>query len=104
MINNKLNLNIHFHPIHSPFHLERGRQNGTIRSYYRSEKGAITLPTLTFFNLYGFPLFGCFYSSGFVVILSYSMMGRTLCARKPPFDCDSVEGSASSQQVSSKIT
>ncbi|KOX68387.1 Orexin receptor type 2 [Melipona quadrifasciata] len=35
---------------------------------------------------------------GFIVILSYSMMGRTLCARKPPFDCDSVEGSASSQQ------
>ncbi|XP_029675448.1 QRFP-like peptide receptor isoform X2 [Formica exsecta] len=35
---------------------------------------------------------------GFVVILSYSMMGRTLCSRKPPFDCDSVEGSASSQQ------
>ncbi|XP_024222587.1 orexin receptor type 1-like isoform X1 [Bombus impatiens] len=50
------------------------------------------------------PLFGavCFvlvYAiPGFVVILSYSMMGRTLCARKPPFDCDSVEGSASSQQ------
>ncbi|XP_011253964.1 neuropeptide FF receptor 1 isoform X1 [Camponotus floridanus] len=35
---------------------------------------------------------------GFVVILAYSMMGRTLCSRKPPFDCDSVEGSASSQQ------
>ncbi|XP_015436944.1 PREDICTED: orexin receptor type 1-like [Dufourea novaeangliae] len=35
---------------------------------------------------------------GFVVILSYSMMGRTLCARTPPFDSDSVEGSASSQQ------
>ncbi|KAK9309624.1 hypothetical protein QLX08_000837 [Tetragonisca angustula] len=50
------------------------------------------------------PLFGavCFvlvYAiPGFIVILSYSMMGRTLCARKPPFDCDSVEGSASSQQ------
>ncbi|CAK9821030.1 Orexin receptor type 2 [Anthophora plagiata] len=50
------------------------------------------------------PLFGvvCFilvYAiPGFVVILSYSMMGRTLCAKKPPFDCDSVEGSASSQQ------
>lgn len=84
-----------------PFPLRKGK---TKWSYYRSEKAAITLPTLTFFNLYGFPLFGCFYSSGFVVILSYSMMGRTLCARKPPFDCDSVEGSASSQQVSSKIT
>ncbi|XP_015602063.1 orexin receptor type 1 isoform X2 [Cephus cinctus] len=35
---------------------------------------------------------------GFIVILAYSMMGRTLCARKPPFDCDSIEGSASSQQ------
>ncbi|XP_051171663.1 RYamide receptor-like isoform X2 [Leptopilina boulardi] len=35
---------------------------------------------------------------GFIVIISYSMMGRTLCARKPPFDCDSIEGSASSQQ------
>ncbi|XP_066601922.1 orexin receptor type 2-like isoform X2 [Prorops nasuta] len=35
---------------------------------------------------------------GFVVIVAYSLMGRTLCARKPPFDCDSVEGSASSQQ------
>ncbi|KAK1131856.1 hypothetical protein K0M31_016006, partial [Melipona bicolor] len=50
------------------------------------------------------PLFGtvCFmlvYAiPGFIVILSYSMMGRTLCTRKPPFDCDSVEGSASSQQ------
>lgn len=39
--------------------------------------------------------------AGFIVILAYSMMGRTLCARKPPFDCDSIEGSASSQQVSS---
>lgn len=28
------------------------------------------------------------------------MMGRTLCARKPPFDCDGAQGSASSQQVS----
>ncbi|XP_076659816.1 QRFP-like peptide receptor [Halictus rubicundus] len=36
---------------------------------------------------------------GFVVILSYSMMGRTLCSRKPPFDCDSVRGNASSQQT-----
>ncbi|XP_016838610.1 orexin receptor type 1 isoform X1 [Nasonia vitripennis] len=35
---------------------------------------------------------------GFIVIMAYSMMGRTLCARKPPFDCDSIEGSASSQQ------
>ncbi|XP_014486051.1 PREDICTED: orexin receptor type 1-like isoform X2 [Dinoponera quadriceps] len=35
---------------------------------------------------------------GLIVILAYSMMGRTLCSRKPPFDCDSVEGSASSQQ------
>ncbi|CAL7934315.1 unnamed protein product [Xylocopa violacea] len=35
---------------------------------------------------------------GFVVVLSYSMMGRTLCARIPPFDCDSVQGSASSRQ------
>ncbi|XP_017882735.2 uncharacterized protein LOC108626530 [Ceratina calcarata] len=56
------------------------------------------------------PLFGmvCFvlvYAiPGFVVITSYSMMGRTLCARKPPFDCDSVQGSASSQQVSREHT
>ncbi|XP_053979650.1 RYamide receptor-like [Hylaeus volcanicus] len=35
---------------------------------------------------------------GSVVVLAYSMMGRTLCSRRPPFDCDSVEGSASSQQ------
>ncbi|RLU16307.1 hypothetical protein DMN91_012067 [Ooceraea biroi] len=35
---------------------------------------------------------------GLIVILAYSMMSRTLCSRKPPFDCDSVEGSASSQQ------
>ncbi|XP_033225803.1 orexin receptor type 1-like [Belonocnema kinseyi] len=35
---------------------------------------------------------------GFIVVMAYSMMGRTLCARKPPFDCDSIEGSASSQQ------
>lgn len=48
----------------------------------------------TFRSQLSFPL------SGFVVILAYSMMGRTLCARKPPFDCDSVKGSASSQQVS----
>lgn len=50
------------------------------------------------------PLFGtmCFvlvYAiPGFVVVLSYIMMGRTLCARKPPFDCDGAQGSASSQQ------
>ncbi|CAK9830317.1 RYamide receptor [Anthophora retusa] len=48
--------------------------------------------------LYGIPSSRCLYSLGFVVILSYTMMGRTLCAKKPPFDCDSVEGSASSQQ------
>ncbi|XP_058790911.1 RYamide receptor-like [Phymastichus coffea] len=35
---------------------------------------------------------------GLIVMVAYSMMGRTLCARKPPFDCDSIEGSASSQQ------
>ncbi|XP_044007240.1 QRFP-like peptide receptor [Aphidius gifuensis] len=35
---------------------------------------------------------------GFIVLTLYSLMGRTLCARKPPFDCDSVAGSASSQQ------
>ncbi|CAG5108616.1 Similar to Npffr2: Neuropeptide FF receptor 2 (Mus musculus) [Cotesia congregata] len=35
---------------------------------------------------------------GFVVILAYSLMGRTLCARKPPFDYDCNAGSASSQQ------
>ncbi|XP_012225818.1 RYamide receptor-like [Linepithema humile] len=35
---------------------------------------------------------------GLLVILAYSMMGRTLCSRKPPFDCESTEGSASSQQ------
>ncbi|KAJ8672508.1 hypothetical protein QAD02_003767 [Eretmocerus hayati] len=35
---------------------------------------------------------------GCIVIIMYSMMGRTLCARRPPFDCDSMEGSASSQQ------
>ncbi|XP_008553158.2 gastrin/cholecystokinin type B receptor-like [Microplitis demolitor] len=35
---------------------------------------------------------------GFIVILTYSLMGRTLCARKPPFDYDSNVGSASSQQ------
>lgn len=40
---------------------------------------------------------------GFVVVLSYIMMGRTLCARKPPFDCDGAQGSASSQQVSRKF-
>ncbi|KAK0089855.1 hypothetical protein PV325_005162 [Microctonus aethiopoides] len=35
---------------------------------------------------------------GFIVVLTYSLMGRTLCARKPPFDSDNNEGSASSQQ------
>ncbi|XP_074102632.1 RYamide receptor-like isoform X2 [Cotesia typhae] len=35
---------------------------------------------------------------GFVVVLAYSLMGRTLCARKPPFDYDCNAGSASSQQ------
>ncbi|KAG7213619.1 hypothetical protein KM043_002870 [Ampulex compressa] len=50
-------------------------------------------------HLFGTVCFVLVYAiPGFVVILSYSMMGRTLCARKPPFDCDSVEGSASSQQ------
>ncbi|KOX68948.1 hypothetical protein WN51_07133 [Melipona quadrifasciata] len=74
-------------------------QNSTI---LLSKKRSIILLS-TFSNLYSFPLFGYFHSSGFIVILSYSMMGRTLCTRKPPFYCDSVEGSASSQQVSSKI-
>ncbi|XP_043263422.1 QRFP-like peptide receptor isoform X1 [Colletes gigas] len=50
-------------------------------------------------HLFGAVCFVLVYAiPGFVVILSYSMMGRTLCSRKPPFDCDSVEGSASSQQ------
>lgn len=50
-------------------------------------------------HLFGTVCFVLVYAiPGFVVILSYSMMGRTLCSRKPPFDCDSVEGSASSQQ------
>ncbi|XP_012286313.1 orexin receptor type 1 [Orussus abietinus] len=50
------------------------------------------------------PIFGTFcfvlvYAvPGFIVVLAYSMMGRTLCARKPPFDSDSIKGSASSQQ------
>ncbi|XP_076296410.1 RYamide receptor-like [Lasioglossum baleicum] len=54
----------------------------------------------------GAPLYGAVYFvlvyaiPGFVVVLSYSMMGRTLCSRKPPFDCDSVRGNASSQQNS----
>ncbi|XP_043490066.1 RYamide receptor-like [Polistes fuscatus] len=50
-------------------------------------------------DLFGTACFILVYAiPGFVVILAYSMMGRTLCARKPPFDCDSVKGSASSQQ------
>ncbi|XP_012135020.1 gustatory receptor 10 isoform X2 [Megachile rotundata] len=50
-------------------------------------------------HLFGTVCFVLVYAiPGFVVILSYSMMGRTLCSRKPPFDCDSVKGSASSQQ------
>ncbi|XP_032691579.1 uncharacterized protein LOC116854101 [Odontomachus brunneus] len=50
-------------------------------------------------HLFGTACFILVYAvPGFIVILAYSMMGRTLCSRKPPFDCDSVEGSASSQQ------
>ncbi|XP_017766319.1 PREDICTED: orexin receptor type 1-like [Eufriesea mexicana] len=50
-------------------------------------------------SLFGAVCFVLVYAiPGFIVILSYSMLGRTLCARKPPLDCDSVEGSASSQQ------
>ncbi|KAK2579691.1 hypothetical protein KPH14_011038 [Odynerus spinipes] len=50
-------------------------------------------------DLFGTACFILVYAiPGFVVVLAYSMMGRTLCARKPPFDCDSVKGSASSQQ------
>ncbi|XP_076239430.1 orexin/Hypocretin receptor type 1-like [Calliopsis andreniformis] len=50
-------------------------------------------------HLFGVVCFVLVYAiPGFVVVLSYSMMGRTLCSRRPPFDCDSVGGSASSQQ------
>ncbi|XP_012253456.2 RYamide receptor-like isoform X5 [Athalia rosae] len=50
-------------------------------------------------HIFGAACFALVYAiPGFIVILAYSMMGRTLCARKPPFDCDSIEGSASSQQ------
>ncbi|XP_033329773.1 RYamide receptor [Megalopta genalis] len=51
-------------------------------------------------HLFGTVCFVLVYAiPGVVVILSYSMMGRTLCSRKPPFDCDSVRGNASSQQT-----
>ncbi|XP_078036416.1 RYamide receptor-like [Augochlora pura] len=51
-------------------------------------------------HLFGAVCFVLVYAiPGFVVILSYSMMGRTLCSRRPPFDCDSVRGNASSQQT-----
>ncbi|XP_076226566.1 QRFP-like peptide receptor isoform X1 [Nomia melanderi] len=51
-------------------------------------------------HLFGAVCFVLVYAiPGFVVILFYSMMGRTLCSRKPPFDCDSVKGNASSQQT-----
>uniref|UniRef100_A0ABD2WSU4 G-protein coupled receptors family 1 profile domain-containing protein n=1 Tax=Trichogramma kaykai TaxID=54128 RepID=A0ABD2WSU4_9HYME len=36
--------------------------------------------------------------SGLVVIFSYSLMGRTLCTRRPPFDCGNAERSISYQQ------
>lgn len=54
-------------------------------------------------SLCNLPCFLDFCCVGFVVVLSYIMMGRTLCARKPPFDCDGAQGSASSQQVSWKF-
>lgn len=55
---------------------------------------------LTFCSMsYAQLIFFFFAFTGLIVIIAYSMMGRTLCARKPPFDCDSIEGSASSQQV-----
>lgn len=62
--------------------------------------GKITPFTRPLFSIYVH--FLDFYHAGFVVVLSYIMMGRTLCARKPPFDCDGAQGSASSQQVSWK--
>lgn len=36
---------------------------------------------------------------GTVVMAAYTLMGRRLCAVKPPFDENSTAGSASSQQV-----
>ncbi|XP_052121994.1 orexin/Hypocretin receptor type 1-like isoform X2 [Frankliniella occidentalis] len=52
-------------------------------------------------KVYGACLFTMVYAiPGTVVVAAYSLMGRRLCAVKPPFDENSTAGSASSQQGS----
>lgn len=76
------------------------QQTRTFHSFRKGETRSTIVFSQSLCNL---PCFLDLCCVGFVVVLSYIMMGRTLCARKPPFDCDGAQGSASSQQVSRKF-